>query len=566
MDHVGTAPFIVSRVASGKEFIHGPICTPELATLQKAPWRVLYAGRQQAGMRMAVNPFFLKLGTALSDSVSVGDVFASLSKLLLEHALANRVELALYSARTGDIARYGVPPDAAPLAGQELLAGFAANPEAASVSAQAWAGGGECIHWPITVKNRAVGCLSVVLDPLSPGGDAVADMMAAAASFLRRSVTVADTMRNEYEELLDENYLLREEIRTKYRPDGFVWVSGAMEDIFQTAMRVSASSATVLIRGETGTGKEMLANMIHYHSPRANKPFVKVNCAALTETLLESELFGHARGAFTGANTERKGRFEAADGGTIFLDEIGDISPRLQISLLRVLQEREITRVGDNLPRKVDVRIIAATHRNLEEKVQDGSFRADLYYRLNVVYLAIPPLRERREDILPMVELFLSRYNQQNFKCVEIRDPDVLALLAAYDWPGNVRELQNAIEKAIVLAPSNAITKDLLPSTIAAATAGGSLRAGAAVPAGVPVTDLEGMVRSYIDPRYLTTELPHGAVFASIVSRVERVLIEKALGEARGCQIKASRALGINRNTIRKKIADYGIDVHRHER
>lgn len=511
---------------------------------------------------MAVNPFFLKLGESLADSVSIEETLQSLAALLKTYALANRVELALlFSGRAG-LSFFGVDEGASPLATDKTISRLVSDSEGGGILEEQIADGSLLIHWAIPSRGGSSGCLSVVLDPTAPERAQIHDMLATAASFLRRSLSVLSPLKHENDELVDENFHLREEIRTRYRPEGFIWLSGQMEEIFQTAMRVAASNATVLIRGETGTGKEMLANMIHYHSSRANKPFIKVNCAALTETLLESELFGHAKGAFTGAQADRKGRFEAAAGGTIFLDEIGDISPRLQISLLRVLQEREITRVGDNLSRPVDVRIIAATHRNLEEKVADGSFRADLYYRLNVVYLPIPPLRERREDILPIVEYFLNRYNQQNYKRVSIQDGEVLRVLETYDWPGNVRELQNAVEKAVVLAPGEYLTIDLLPSSIVAMRPmSAALIAGSPEGDGGGIPELEDMVSAYLDSHYLERDLPHGAVFASVVSRVERLVIEKALRESGGCQLKASRALGINRNTIRKKIADYGIDM-----
>ncbi|WP_028534985.1 nif-specific transcriptional activator NifA [Paludibacterium yongneupense] len=235
-----------------------------------------------------------------------------------------------------------------------------------------------------------------------------------------------------------------------------VGVSQAMQDVFQQVHKVGPSRSTVLLRGESGSGKEVIARAIHDLSPRSKSPFIKVNCAALSETLLESELFGHEKGAFTGAVAERKGRFEQANGGTLFLDEIGDISPAFQAKMLRVLQEREFERVGGNRSVKVDVRLICATNRNLEKMVVAGTFRADLYYRINVVSVFLPPLRERREDIPPLVSHFLDRYNRENGRSLRLQ-PDALRLLMNCYWPGNVRELENCIERTATMATGDAI-------------------------------------------------------------------------------------------------------------
>jgi len=366
-----------------------------------------------------------------------------------------------------------------------------------------------------------------------------------AVSLFVRSMTIQE-LRALHADLMDENEYLREEIRLRYRPEHVVWVSGAMEELVNMAVRLAPTRATVLIEGETGTGKELIAHLIHEHSPRAGAPFIRVNCAALPESLLESELFGHVRGAFTGATRDRKGRFEAADGGTIFLDEIGDVSRKLQVRLLRVLQEREIERVGEHTPRRIDVRVIAATNRDLEEEVERGRFRQDLYYRLNVAYLRIPPLRERPEDILPLAEYFLDRYNRENLKSVERFSPEAIEMLRNYQWPGNVRELQNCIEKAVILAPGPEITPDLLPSAVAAATRD--------TPRGD--ADLKAFVRQLLDG---VPDASQKGLYRETKDQFDRALFSLVLERTGGNQLAASRLLGINRNTLHKRLIELGL-------
>ena len=240
----------------------------------------------------------------------------------------------------------------------------------------------------------------------------------------------------------------------------------AMQHVYQLTRQVARSNASVLLLGETGTGKELIAKAIHRLSPRGSGPFIRVSCGALAENLLESELFGHVRGAFTGAIDNRTGRFEAAHTGTVFLDEINSTTPKLQVKLLRVLQEHEFERLGDTQTIRVDTRVIAASNRDLLEEVEGGRFREDLYYRLNVVSICLPPLRERREDIPQLVGHFLRIYNEQNYRHVPYIQPEAMQLLTNYDWPGNVRELQNYVERAVVLAPGDELTCDLLPEAV----------------------------------------------------------------------------------------------------
>ena len=271
--------------------------------------------------------------------------------------------------------------------------------------------------------------------------------------------------------LLAENTELKQELRSRYKFDEIVGTSGKMQEVYKIIERVANSNATVLIRGESGTGKELVARAIHFNSPRSAKPFIAVSCAALPETLLESELFGHEKGAFTGAVGQKAGRFELANQGTLFLDEIAEVSLAMQVKLLRVLQERKFERVGGTKTLSMDVRMIAATNRNLEDAVAAGEFREDLYYRLQVIQVFLPQLRDRREDIPPLVEHFVEKFNTQNGRDIKFVSPECMELLMKYDWPGNIRELENAIERGVVLADPNSelITPDLLPAAIQSA-------------------------------------------------------------------------------------------------
>jgi two-component system NtrC family response regulator/two-component system response regulator HydG len=296
----------------------------------------------------------------------------------------------------------------------------------------------------------------------------------------------------EKKSLLAETRGLRERLEHKYRFDNLVGESPEMLAVFKTIRQVAPSAASVLLLGESGTGKELFAQALHQNSTRRTKPFVKVACAALPETLLESELFGHEKGSFTGAVYARAGRFEAADGGTLFLDEIGDISPTVQVKLLRFLEQREFERVGGNKTFKVDVRIVAATHRDLKKRVEEGSFREDLYYRLNVIEVNIPPLRERPGDVPLLAQHFLAKYSAANGKEMEGLSDDVMALLLAHPWPGNVRELENAMERAVVLANDEKLLPSHFPTLRRAAEApsGGTTRLGIRIP-GSTLAELE---------------------------------------------------------------------------
>jgi Nif-specific regulatory protein len=286
-----------------------------------------------------------------------------------------------------------------------------------------------------------------------------------AASLTGQTAELSRVVNKEKEALIKEKIRLQRELKVKHGLENVVGQSDRMKDIYETVHRVAATNATVFLRGESGTGKELIARAIHYNSRRAQGPFIKVNCTALPEALLESELFGHEKGSFTGATNERKGRFELADGGTIFLDEIGDIPVSTQMKLLRVLQEKKFERLGSSRTISSDVRIIAATNQDLEKAVTKGGFREDLYYRLNVIPIFLPPLRERKEDIPVLVEYFLQRFNQENNKRVRISDK-AMDLILEYPWPGNVRQLENCIERLVIITDEEIVDVDELPQEI----------------------------------------------------------------------------------------------------
>jgi len=330
---------------------------------------------------------------------------------------------------------------------------------------------------------------------------------------------------SERQNLLRENANLREQLIERYKFDGIASTSHAMEEVMNLVGRVAASNATVLLRGESGTGKELIAKAIHYHSPRASRPLIKVNCAALPETLLESELFGHEKGAFTGAASRRIGRFEGADTGTLFLDEIGDIPPSVQVKLLRVLQEKEFERLGGNETIKVDVRLVAATNRDLEKAMKDGSFREDLYYRLNVVTVVLPPLRDRKEDIPALMEHFIKKYGKENSKNIAGVTAETRDLLMRYSYPGNVRELENIIERAVVLAKGEIVTS-------------------ADIPLHLKTTESEEKICVAKRDDSLTETL----------DTVERGIIMDALKSAGGVQTRAAEKLGISERVLRYKL------------
>jgi DNA-binding NtrC family response regulator len=385
------------------------------------------------------------------------------------------------------------------------------------------------------LKRRNPEAVVVMMTAYGTVSTAVAAMKEGAYDYLTKPIDLDELLlriqRVEREaSLKGENRDLKEALRKKFQVDFIITASGKMEEALNLVGRVAPSQATVLILGESGTGKELFARAIHYASPRAGKPLVKVNCAALPENLLESELFGHEKGAFTGAVARRVGRFEQADGGSIFLDEIGDLSPALQSKLLRVLQEKEIERVGSNQTIKIDVRVIAATNRNLEEAIRKGAFREDLYYRLNVVTLSLPPLRERKEDIPILLDHFLKKYSRENKNEVASMTKEVRDLLLLYEYPGNVRELENIIERAVVLCRGDTLTIQDLPL---------NLREG----------------KREISPE----KSREGGSLPETLENLERQLILRALERSGGIQTRAAEGLGINERVLRYKMKKYRI-------
>src|SRR3954451_6786679 len=407
---------------------------------------------------------------------------------------------------------------------------------------------------PIKIEGRTTGALSFD-KPFDSDEQLRSDyrFLDIVSAFLSQAIQINRMVMRQKEELLEENAQLRAQVRDRYRFENIIGDSPAMHEVFATVGQVANSRATVLLLGETGTGKEMIAKAIHYNSPRKEKPFVRVNCGAMTTTLLESELFGHVKGSFTGAIKDKIGRFEAADGGTIFLDEIGTMEPHLQVKLLRVLQEREFERVGETQTMKVDVRVVAATNVDLQEEVAKSKFREDLFYRLNVVSIYLPPLRNRREDIPRLIDHFLDKYNAINDRRLRRISREMLNILLRYPWPGNVRELENAIERAVVLSNTEDFTEDLLPL---------SVRMFAAQRRTTQSSEtVETLTRRLADQAMGDYELQEGRIYDLVINQIESALIDRALAKCGGVKTKAADFLGINRNTLNKKVKDLGIEA-----
>ncbi len=361
--------------------------------------------------------------------------------------------------------------------------------------------------------------------------DAVAAVKAGATDYLTKPLNLDELLHRlgqvrDRRRLVEENRELRQALQERHRLEGVIGESGLMQEVLSLVRRVAASDATVLIRGESGTGKELIARAIHHAGRRAGGPLVRVNCAALPETLLESELFGHEKGAFTGAHALRRGRFELAHGGSLFLDEIGDLPPHLQVKLLRVLQEREIERLGASRPLPVDVRLLAATHRDLEALVRSGRFREDLYSRLNVITITLPPLRDRRPDIPLLLDHFLEKFAAANGKTIRGFTREARDALLRYDYPGNVRELENVVERAVVLTRDDVIGLGDLPLGLQAD--------------GRPGDNDE-------------TALP------AAVEGLERRMIRQAMDRAQGVQTRAAELLSISERVLRYKLRKYGL-------
>ncbi len=391
---------------------------------------------------------------------------------------------------------------------------------------------------PIKLDQKTIGALSVdrLFQEKNISFEEDVRLLTIISSMVTQAVRLHQMHQREKESLENENLQLRRELKKKFHPTNIIGESKRMADVYASIELVSQTRATVMLRGESGTGKELVAHAIHYNSERADGPFIKISCAALPETLLESELFGYEKGAFTGAAISKAGRFELAHGGTLFLDEIGDLPPSTQVKLLRVLQEKEFERLGSTETTRVDIRLITATNKDLEAEVAAARFREDLYYRLNVIPIFLPALRERREDIALLVNHFLQESNQENRKSVKFISDAAMDYLMNYSWPGNVRELENAVERAVILCPSDTLTPELFPIPGVKKIAGISSSNAQATPMG-----------------------NHHGLLPEAVEKLEKEMILKALQESRGNQRKASKMLGITERMLGYKIKNYGL-------
>jgi Nif-specific regulatory protein len=384
---------------------------------------------------------------------------------------------------------------------------------------------------PVMLNRQAVGALGVDLRfKAERDYDSSVKFLGVVSSMIAQALNVQRMVEEERRRLLDENTHLRQELRERYDFSNIIGTSGPTRQMYEQVAQVAQTNTTVLIRGESGTGKELIAHAIHYNSLRAKKPFVKVSCAALPDTLIESELFGYEKGAFTGATTRKKGRFEMAEGGTLFLDEIGDINLSTQVKLLRVLQEREFERLGATDSVKVNVRLIAATNKDMEKAIADGTFREDLYYRLNVFTIFVPPLRDRKADLLLLADHFLEKFSREHGKVIKRISTPAIDMLMAYHWPGNVRELENALERAVLVCDGAVIHGHHLPPSLQTADSSGT----------VTRVSLKDAVAGF-----------------------ERDLIQDALKTTRGNRAKAARLLDTTERILNYKVRGYGIDPRR---
>ena len=384
---------------------------------------------------------------------------------------------------------------------------------------------------PILINRRAVGALGIDLK-FKPERtfDKSVKTLALVASMIGQALKIHRLIEEDKRRLVDENTHLRQELRERYDFSNLVGTSGPMRQVFEQVSQVAGTNTTVLVRGESGTGKELIAHAIHYSSLRAKKPFIKVSCAALPESLIESELFGHEKGAFTGAEARKKGRFELAEGGTLFLDEIGEVNPSTQVKLLRVLQQREFERVGGTETIKANVRLLAATNKDLERAMNTGAFREDLYYRLNVFTIFVPPLRERKADLLMLADHFLEKFSREHKRNIKRISTPAIDMLASYHWPGNVRELENTLERAVLMCDGEVIHGHHLPPSLQTAEASGTVTRVA---------------------------------LSDAVAAYEKDLIQDALKTTRGNRAKAARLLDTTERIINYKVRQYGVDAKR---
>ena len=387
------------------------------------------------------------------------------------------------------------------------------------------------ISAPITLEGKTVGAVGIDL-LFKPNRDyhRTVKFLGVVGSMIAQAVRVHRLIQADRQKLVDENTTLRLELKERYDFSNLVGTSGAIRQVYEQVAQVARTNTTVLLRGESGTGKELIAHAIHYNSPRAKKPFIKVSCAALPQDLIESELFGYEKGAFTGAQGSKKGRFEIADGGTLFLDEIGELNLATQVKLLRVLQEREFERLGGTETIRVNLRLVTATNKDLEKAIAAGEFREDLYYRLNVFAIFVAPLRERKTDILLLADHFLEKLSREHGKNIRRISTPAIDMLMAYHWPGNVRELANVIERAVVVCDANVVHAHHLPPTLQTAEASD--------------TGLKLTLRDMLEA-------------------VEKDALQDALKSARGNRAKAARLLATTERIFNYKVRKYGLDWRR---
>ena len=494
-----------------------------------------------------------EISRMLDESLDLADVAGPVLEAMANNMDMQHGTLTLLNRKTGDIlteAAHGLSPDQARrgryklgegITGQVVLTGKPAiiprkseEPQLLDKTARGKSGDISFICVPITVGKEVVGALSIDR-PYDPAKDLHEDvrLLRIIASMVAQAVKLRRAAEEERQRLQEENERLKAELRERFRPSNIIGNSREMQEVYDQIAQVAKSAASVLITGETGTGKELVAHAIHYNSDRADKPFIKAHCAALPESVIESELFGHVKGAFTGATQDRKGRFELAHGGTIFLDEIGDLPSIIQIKLLRVLQEREFERVGDTRTIKVNVRVIAATNRDLAQMAADGEFRDDLFYRLNVFPIYVPSLRKRKADIVLLSDFFLQKYARENNKSVRRLSSAAIDMLNAYHWPGNVRELENCLERAVIVAEGDAIHPHHLPPTLQMAESTGTITNGS---------------------------------LSEIVEAFERDLIVDTLKITRGNMAATARTLKTTPRIIGYKVHTYDIDPKRYSR
>jgi Nif-specific regulatory protein len=384
---------------------------------------------------------------------------------------------------------------------------------------------------PILINRKAAGALGVELRfKAERDFDSSVKFMGVVASMIAQALKIQRAVEDERRRLISENTHLRQELRERYDFSNIIGTSGPVREMYEQVAQVAKTNTTVLIRGESGTGKELIAHAIHYNSLRAKKPFVKVSCAALPESLIESELFGYEKGAFTGAQMRKKGRFELAEGGTLFLDEIGDVNLGTQVKLLRVLQEREFERLGGTDTVKINVRLIAATNHDMEKAIAEGKFREDLFYRLNVFTIFVPPLRDRKADMLLIADHFVEKFSREHGKIIKRISTPAIDMLMAYHWPGNVRELENALERAVLVCDGQVIHGHHLPPSLQTAESSGTVTR-------VSMTDA--------------------------VAAYEKDLIQDALKTTRGNRAKAARLLATTERVFNYKVRKYAIDSAR---